>query len=119
MAVFFAGSWGWAHLKLWRAEYVGQALEIEKRYQGQAILAEAQHSRQARVEQARAERDAAELSAEAIRIVGEAAQRFPEYRQQEFYLSLGEALKAGNIDQILYLPTEAGLPITEAGKRRP
>lgn len=116
-ASFFAVGWGRAHYKLWKAEYTGRALEIEKEYMGKAVLAEAEHSRMARVEAAEAEKEAAALTAEAIEIVGEAAQEYPEYRQQEFYLALGEALKEGQIDQILYLPTEASLPITEAGKR--
>ncbi len=115
--VLFGIGWGWANFRLWKAEYVGQALEIEKQYQGKATLAEAQFSKQARVESARAEKESAQLTADAIQIVGEAAKNYPEYRQQEFYLSLGEALKDGKISQILYLPTEAGLPITEAGKR--
>jgi len=113
----FAILWGGAKFRLWRADYTGRALEIEKMYEGKAVLAEAEHSRMARVEAAKAEKEAAQLTADAIAIVGEAAQKFPEYRQQEFYLALGEALQKGTIQQILYLPTEAGLPITEAGKR--
>lgn len=117
IGVLFATGWGWAKFRLWKAEYTGKALEIEKTYNGKAILAEAEHARMARVEAARAEKEAAQMTADAIKIVGEAAQTYPEYRQQEFYLALGEALKEGQIDQILYLPTEAGLPVTEAGKR--
>lgn len=117
IAVLFLSMWGWAHFRLWRAEYIGKAYEIEKMYTGKAILAEAEHSRMARVEAARAEKEAAALTAQAIAIVGEAAKNYPEYRQQEFYLALGEALKEGQIQQIIYLPTEAGLPITEAAKR--
>jgi len=117
IACLFGTMWGWAHFRLWKAEYTGKALEIEKEYVGKAILAEAEHARMARVEAARAEKEAAQLTADAIQIVGEAAQQYPEYRQQEFFLALGEALQEGNIEQIIYLPTEAGLPLTEAGKR--
>lgn len=110
-----AGSmYGYAHFKLWYAEYTGRALEIEKEYKGKAILAEAINARKARVEAAKAEEEAAVMTANAIAIVGEAAQKYPEYRQQEFYLALGESLKEGKIKQIIYLPTEAGMPITEA-----
>lgn len=107
----------WAKYRLWKVEYTGKTQEIRQSYNGKAILAEAIHARKARVEQAKAELESAEATAEAIRIVGEAAKQYPEYRQQEFYLSLGEALKSGRIQQVLYLPTEAGLPITEAGHR--
>ena len=82
--------------------------------QGKAKLAEATQSRQIQVEQAKAEKEAAVLRAEAIAIVGEAAKNFPEYRQQEFIGAFAEALKEGNIEQIMYIPTEAGIPLTEA-----
>ena len=115
--VLFGVGATWAHYRLWKAEYSDKALEIEKEYKGKSILAEAEYSKQARVQAARAEKESAQLTADAIKIVGQAAKDFPEYRQQEFYLALGDALKEGKINQILYLPTEAGLPITEAGKR--
>lgn len=83
---------------------------------GKARLAEATQSRQILIEQARAEKEAAALQAEAIRIMGKAAQEYPEYRQQEFIGAFGEALKAGKINQIIYVPTEANIPIMEAGK---
>ena len=84
---------------------------------GRARLAEATQSRQILIEQARAEKDAALLQAEAIKIMGEAAQRYPEYRKQEFIGAFGEALKAGKINQVIYVPTEANIPILEAGAR--
>ncbi len=84
---------------------------------GKARLAEATQSRQILIEQARAEKEAAILQAEAIKIMGEAAQKYPEYRKQEFIDAFGEALKAGKISQIIYVPTEANIPILEAGKQ--
>lgn len=116
--VFFTVGWGYNHYRVWKADYAGRAQLIEMTYSGKAILAEAENSKKARIAAAEAERDAAKLTAEAIHIVGAAAKKYPEYRQQEFYLALGDALKEGRIDQILYLPTEAGLPITEAGHRK-
>lgn len=83
---------------------------------GKARLAEATQSRQILVEQARAEKESAVLQAEAIQIMGEAAKKYPEYRQQEFIGAFGEALKQGKITQIIYVPTEANIPIMEAGK---
>lgn len=103
--------------KLWRVTYIGKATEIEQDYAGRAVLAYAKNARKARIEAAQAEKESAQLTADAIAIVGQAAKDFPEYRQQEFYLALGDALKDGKIEQIIYLPTEAGMPITEAGKR--
>jgi hypothetical protein len=85
--------------------------------QGKARLAEASQSRQIQVEQARAEKESATLRADAIAIVGQAAKDFPEYRQQEYIGAFAEALKEGTMSQIVYIPTEAGMPILEAGKR--
>lgn len=85
---------------------------------GEAELVRAEQTKKIMVETARAERDASKLRAEAIMIMGKAAKEFPEYRQQEFMQAFGEALREGNISQIVYVPTEANLPILEAGKRQ-
>ncbi len=81
---------------------------------GKAKLAEATQSRQIQVEQAKAEKEAAIFTADAIKIVGEATKNFPEYRQQIYIQAFAEALTAGTIEQIMYIPTEAGIPILEA-----
>jgi len=81
---------------------------------GEAELMRAEQTKKVMVETARAERDAASLRAEAIEIMGAAAKAFPEYRQQEFIQAFGEALREGNISQIIYVPTEGNIPITEA-----
>ena len=84
---------------------------------GEADLAKAEQTKKIMIETARAEKDASSLRAEAIRIMGKAAKEFPEYRQQEFMQAFGEALREGNISQIIYVPTESNIPILEAGKR--
>lgn len=86
--------------------------------EGEAKLMRAKQERQILVTQAQAEKDAAQLRADAIGIMGKAAQSFPEYRQQEFMAAFGEALREGNISQIVYVPTEANIPIMEAGGQR-
>jgi regulator of protease activity HflC (stomatin/prohibitin superfamily) len=89
----------------------------QQRLVGEAQLARAENARQVQVIQARAEKEAAQLRADAIAIIGKAAQEFPEYRTQEFIGAFAEALKEGKITQIMYVPTEANIPITEAGRR--
>ena len=84
---------------------------------GQAELRRAEQNRQIQIEQARAEHQAAEYRAKAIAVVGQAAKEFPEYRYQEFLGAFGEAFREGQIEQIIYVPTEGMIPITEAGKR--
>ena len=86
---------------------------------GKAALAEATQSKMIQLEQARAELESAQLRAEAIKIIGQTAKEYPEYREQEFIGAFGEALREGKINQIIYVPTEANLPILEAGKRQP
>jgi len=81
---------------------------------GEAALKRAKQERQILVEQAQAERDSATLRSEAINIVGKAAQEYPEYRYQEFLGAFAEALQNGNIDKLIFVPTEAQIPITEA-----
>ena len=86
----------------------------QQRLSGEAKLARAQQERQILVTQAQAEKDAAQLRSDAIKIVGQAAKDFPQYREQEFMASFGEALREGNVSQIVYVPTEANIPILEA-----
>ena len=83
---------------------------------GQAALAEAEQSKMIQVQVAKAELESAKLRAEAIKLVGQAAKNYPEYRKQEFIGAFGEALRDGRIQQIIYVPTEANIPIVEAGK---
>lgn len=88
------------------------------RLDGEATQARAHGARQALVAQAEAERDAAKMRAEAIAIVGKAAKDFPEYRTQEFIGAFAEAMHNGKISQIIYVPTEAMIPILEARRDR-
>lgn len=81
---------------------------------GRSKLMEAEQTKQILVQTAQAEKDSAQLRADAIKIMGQAAKEYPEYRQQEFMASFGEALREGNIQQIIYVPTEANIPIMEA-----
>ena len=62
------------------------------RMDGKAVLAHAHAARMVLVTQAEAEREAAVKRAEAIKIVGQAAKEYPEYRNQEFIGAFAEAL---------------------------
>ena len=100
------GMWGCPQYKVWSSGLSGKA-QLER----------AKQSRQILIEQARAEKESAKLRAEAIEIVGKAAKAYPEYRYQEFLGAFAEALKDGKMNQVVYVPTEANVPIMEAGKR--
>jgi regulator of protease activity HflC (stomatin/prohibitin superfamily) len=84
---------------------------------GEASLKQAQQTKQILITQAEAEKEAATYRAQAIEIVGRMAKQYPEYRQQEFIGAFAEALHNGNVSQIIYVPTETGIPLLEAGKR--
>lgn len=84
---------------------------------GKANLAKAEQTRKIMIEQAKAEKESAAIRADAIAIVGKAAQEFPEYRLQEFLGAFAEALQSDSIEKIIYVPTEANIPIMEAGRR--
>ena len=88
---------------------------------GLAALMEAEQTRKIAIEAAKAEEESAKHRAKAIEIVGAAAKKYPEYRQQEFIGAFAEALADGKIDQIIYVPTESNIPIMEATRqsRRP
>jgi regulator of protease activity HflC (stomatin/prohibitin superfamily) len=83
---------------------------------GEAELKRAEQTRMIQIQQAKGEKESAQLRADAIAIVGKAAKDFPEYRQQEFIGAFAEALHSGKISQIIYVPTEASIPIIEAGR---
>ncbi len=85
---------------------------------GEAALNKAEQTKKIMIQTALAEKESAQYRADAIMIMGKAAKEFPEYRQQEFMQAFGEALREGNISQIIYVPTEANVPILEAGKRQ-
>ncbi len=106
VGAIFSGIWIWSNLRVMNATSVGKA-----------EYARAEQNRQIKIKTAEAERDAAKLQAEAIQIVGEAAKAYPEYRHQEFLSAFGEALREGKMNQIIYVPTEANIPLMEAGKR--
>lgn len=110
--VLLAGGGIWAGL--WG---VGQVRIMLAHAAGKARMVEAEQSRQVLVITAQAEKDAATAQAQAIATVGAAAQAYPEYREQQFISAFGDALKEGKINQIIYVPTEANIPLLEAGKR--
>ena len=83
---------------------------------GEAELKRAEQSRQIVIKRAKAEKEAAQYTASAIKIVGAMAQKYPEYRKQEFISAFGEALNNGDINTVIYVPTEANIPIIEVSR---
>ena len=96
-----------------------------ERMRGQAELARAESNKLILVEEANAQMAAAESLAqaeiirarglaEATRIIGDSLQDNEAYLRYLFIMALKDANAHGN--QIIYIPTEAGLPILEASR---
>ena len=94
----------------------------EQRLAGEAKLKEAESSRQIQIQDAKGKEEAAKMLAqaeierakgvaEANRIIGDSLKNNPEYLT---YLWIMQVNADGN--SVIYVPTEAGLPILEAGR---
>lgn len=95
------------------------------RLSGQAQLAEAESNRKIAIEEAEAKKQSAQaLSeaevirargvAEANKIIGDSLKQNESYLRYLYIQSLSESETKGN--KVIYIPTEAGLPILEAGR---
>ena len=95
-----------------------------KETNGKALLIEAEQTRQIKVEEAKAKKQSAqyEADAEVIRAKGVAeANKIigKSLKDNEGYLRYLwiQGLQDGS-SEVIYIPTEAGLPLLEAGKRK-
>lgn len=113
LGVVFLGMWGYPNYSVY-----------QQRLEGEAELAKANYSKQVAVQEAQAKMDAADLLAQAEvkraagvakanQIIGESLKGNDAYLH---YLWINNLENAKN-GQVIYVPTEAGLPILEAGKR--
>lgn len=95
----------------------------QKELAGQAELARATQNRQIKIQEANAEKEAAKALAEAEverargvaeanKIIGDSLKGNEAYLR---YLWI-QGLQQGATPQVVYVPTEAGLPILEAGR---
>lgn len=96
----------------------------EQNLKGQAELARAEQNRQIQIAQSKAKAEAAqyEAAAETTRargvavanqIIGQSLQGNEAYLHYLWIHTLNDSTK-----QVIYVPTEAGLPILEAGRKR-
>ena len=88
-----------------------QYLVWQQEKEGEAALAKASQDRQIKVQEAEAEREAALSQADANKTLGESIRAYPEAMEQKWV----EAIKETS-NQVVYLPTETSIPITEAGR---
>ncbi len=116
--------WLWPKYRVYSEELAGQARLKEAEWSKQIQIEEARAQQQASLLQAQtrvtlakangqAEIERAKATAEANRIIGESLKGNEAYLR---YLWI-EGLKDGKGERI-YIPTEAGLPILEAGRAK-
>lgn len=97
-----------------------------ERLSGEAKLAEAESSRKITIEEANAKKESSKALAdaevirargvaEANKIIGDSLKSNEGYLRYLYIQSLSESETKGN--KVIYIPTEAGLPILEAGRK--
>jgi len=111
----------------WYAEWQGEVRKIDLTKEGEAQLLKAENEKKIQIEDARGELESAKLKAlaeverakgvaEANKIIGSSLKNNEGYLRYLYISNLDKAENNGSINTI-YIPTEAGLPILEAGKR--
>lgn len=118
IASLIAGAfWAWPSYNVYRAQMVGKA-----------ELARAEQNRKIRVYEAQARMDSAKLNAQAEvaaaqgvaqanKIIADSLGGPEGYLRWRYIEMLNETGKDGQRRDVIYVPTEAGLPILEAGRR--
>ena len=110
-------------LRVYMAETYTKTIVLEKEALGKAMLLQARNERQVAIETAKAKKESSnyEADAEVIRaggvakankIIGSSLKDNDAYLRYLWVNQLNE-----NKQNVIYIPTEAGMPILEAGKR--
>lgn len=108
--------WGLPTWNVWRAGLSGQA-ELKRAEQNRRIaVLEAQAKIDAATLLAGAEIERAKGVAEANKIIGEGLKGHDEYLRYLWIMSLEHTASSANGSSVIYVPTEANLPILEAGR---
>lgn len=104
--------WGYNTIRVWSAEQAGKAEYAQAEANRKIAILEAEAKHQAAKALAQAEIERAKGVAEANRIIGASLHDNEAYLR---YLWVS-ALEGGGQMQVVYVPTEAGMPILEAGR---
>jgi len=105
-------AWGLPKYRFYRQDIVGQANLRQQEWEKQIITEEAKANLERAALDAKAEVERAKGVAEANEIIGESLQNNEAYLR---YLWINALYEETN--SIIYVPTEANLPILEAGQR--
>lgn len=111
--IVVATIYGYPQYKVWQQRLAGQA-ELARAEQNRKIaIQEAEAKKESARALAEAEVIRAEGVAKANRIIGESLRGNESYLRYLWIQTLND-----NPQNVIYIPTEAGLPILEAGKRK-
>ncbi len=94
------------------ATLAGEAMLTKATFQEKIAVAEASARFKAAEENKKAEIVEAEAVAESIKIIGECLAQNESYLRWQWVKKLDDTT-----NKVIYIPTEAGLPLLEAGKR--
>lgn len=112
--VILGGMWAWPHYHVYQQQLAGEARLREAESSRKILVQEAEAKRDSAKMLAEAEVERAKGVAEANKIIGESLNGHDEYLR---YLWI-QTLHDSNT-QVVYVPTEANLPILEANRGAP
>lgn len=117
IALFFGGLfgcwYGYKSVQIWGAEMSGRAILAEAGFSRQVRVQEAQAKADAAILEGQAELTRAQFSADANLALAEGLGGYEGYLR---YLYIRMLEEQGTTGQVIYIPTEAGMPILEAGR---
>lgn len=106
------GMWGCPSYNVYERGKAGEAELAQANYNREIAVKEAEAKRDAAVSLAQAEVERAKGVAAANQIIGQSLKENEDYLRWLWIEGLKE-----NQQQVIYIPTEGGMPILEAGKR--
>ena len=115
LVLIFAGFlfWFFPVYGVWQRELAGKAELAQAEYSRRIAVAEAQAKKDSAKLLAEAEVERAQGVAKANKIIGDSLKGNEAYLRYLWIDGLKESSKQG---EVIYVPTEAGLPILEAGR---
>lgn len=113
LALIVLCAWGCPHYFVFQQRLSGQA-ELQRAESSRKIaIVEAEAKKESAKALAEAEIERAKGVAEANKIIGQSLMGNEAYLRYLWIMELGQ-----NEQDVIYIPTEAGMPILEAGKRK-
>ena len=114
IGLVFLAMWGGPRYGIYKHRLAGEAELANAEYSRQVAVREAQAKKDSAVLLAQAEVERARGVAQANKIIGDSLKDNEAYLRYLFVNNLADTK-----DQIIYVPTEANLPILEAGRGLP